>query len=298
MKTNLNQNFRLQLPATTTLKWNQVNWKIAKATKSNLKAEKYLENFAKFAAEFAIASGIGDREELGKGIQIHISDTVGRKKVTNRNGGSHAIGLCYPKASSKDDYRVIEIDRGLSNTVNVLMVVAHEVSHAVLSEGHGHDKTFENLVFGVFKMSGKATCTTESPEFLNLIADWVNSNGLYPHTPYVDLAPKQTTRQIKVACLNYACSGGTDSSRKQGYGMITRVSSGVVAANSTPNIDKETGEIEQKALITYDKDGEVKDIDYIDSWSTSLNCMACGGRTVIRSQMPFDLKSNTSILYQ
>lgn len=297
---NLNQNFRLsnnQLPKSTDINWSQVSWRIEGVKPSTLKAEQYLDNFAEFCVQYAINSGYGKADELGAGIKVHISDTIGKKRVSNRNGGSHAIGYCYPKSWSEGNERVIEVDRTLDNTLNVLNVVAHEVSHAVLPEGLGHNGAFVKLVKDVFKLGGKPTATVETPEFLLLVANWINNNGLYPHVSYTDKGAKQTTRLIKLACLNIACAGGTDKSRKQGQGTIFRLSSGVVIANSTIKKDKE-GNVVQKDVSTYDSDGEIVEYKYIDYWNTKITCPVCQGKVSVESQIPYDEETGTSILYQ
>ena len=200
--------------------------------KSKLKAEEYLQKFGEYILEIGHASGYGDKENTGKGIQIHISDTRGRKRVTNNQTGSHTIGLCYPKGWAKDDYRKIEIDREQSETLKVLEIVAHEVSHALLDEMQGHKGNFPKLVFDVFKLGGVATATKPTTQFKQLIENWLEMYGLYPHIAFTDKSPKQTTRMVKIACIDMGCGGATKKSLEQGLGTIFRLSSNVVMRNA------------------------------------------------------------------
>ena len=195
---------------------------------SKLKAEEYLQRFGEYIAEIGEQSGYGDKKNFGKGIQIHISDTRGRKRVTNSNGGSHAIGLCYPKGWASDEIRKIELDRETADTFQALHIVAHEVSHALCHEKEGHKGKFIKLVFGVFKLGGIPTCTEVTKEFKILIGDWLRQNGKYPHVAFTDLGKKQTTRMVKVSCPDIFCQGATEKSVKNGEGTIFRMSSAVV----------------------------------------------------------------------
>ena len=220
MKTNLNQNFRLQLEANNNKHMNHL-------TKSDLKPEEYLTKFAEYCVEIAVQSGWGSRENLGTGLTVHISDTRGRKTSANANLG-HAVGICWHSITSEGNHRRIEIDRETSDTIKALEIVAHEVSHAVTSEGTGHKGAFLELVFGVFKLGGIPTATAPTEEFKNLIWNWLEQNGTYPHIRFVDRRPRQTTRMVKIACIDMDCGGATRASIKQGLGTIFRLSSAVV----------------------------------------------------------------------
>jgi hypothetical protein len=220
MKTNLNQNSRL-LEAK-----NPVH--IEHLDKSELKPEAYLQNFGEYILEIGNASKYGDKANAGQGIQIHISDTRGRKRVTNNNGGSHAKGLCYPTGWASDSYRKIEIDRETSDTYDALAIVAHEVAHALCNEMEGHKGNFPKLVFDVFKLGGIATATEVTKEFKQLIERWLEQNGTYPHVAFTDKGKRQTTRMVKIACIDMGCDGATRASIKQGFGTIFRLSSAIV----------------------------------------------------------------------
>jgi len=291
-----------QLPAKTGLSWPNVNWIIEdiekSVGKSEKKAEKYLEDFAKFCIDYAVASGIGTAENLGAGVQIHISDTIGRKRVTNNKSGNHAIGICYPKSWSEGQARVIEVDRTLKDTLRVLDVVAHEVCHAVLPETTGHYGKFVTLTKKVFKLGGIPTATLPTPAFLMLIKGWLENNGTYPHVAYNDHSQKQTTRMIKLACNNSFCAGSTDASKKQDLGTIFRMSSVIVLNNSELQRD-ESGEVLQKDVSIYDKNGEIKgDYKYIDYYKTSITCPVCQGPSSVWSQLPVNHDTGATYLYQ
>jgi hypothetical protein len=129
--------------------------------------EDYLTSFANWCVKYAIKNGVGDTENLGDKLSVHISDTRGRKTVSNHNQGK-ALGYVTQLISLKVIVRRIEIDRETSDTLKVLEIVAHEVSHAVLNAGVGHKGKFVDAVFSVFKLGGIPTATSVTLEFTEL----------------------------------------------------------------------------------------------------------------------------------
>ena len=190
-------------------------------------AEDYLNSFAKFCVKELAKKNIGDSSAMGKdGIKIHIGDTRGR---SNKNYNA-VLGQChYLGASANGETRKVEISRELDETIQVLMVTAHEITHAVLTEGTGHKGEFLDGVFGVFKQAGIPTATTVSAEFIQVISGWLKKNGLYPYVAYIHRGKKQSTRQIKCVCLDVWCEGTSDKARRKGHGTVFYMSSGVLS---------------------------------------------------------------------
>lgn len=193
--------------------------------------EDYLTSFANWCVKYAIKNGVGDIDNLGDKLSVHISNTRGRKTVSNQNQGK-AIGLCYSTDFSEgNSIRRIEIDRETSDPLQVLQIVAHEVSHAVLDAGVGHKGKFVDAVYSVFKLGGIPTATTVTEEFTELIQSWLEKAGSYPYIKFVDVKRKQTTRMVKLYCPDLECEGATKKSVEQGQGTIFRLSSAVVEKN-------------------------------------------------------------------
>lgn len=193
--------------------------------------EDYLTSFANWCVKYAIKNGVGDTENLGDKLSVHISDTRGRKTVSNHNLGK-AVGLCYSTVySGNSKVRRIEIDRETSDTLKALEIVAHEVSHAILPDTVGHKGKFVDAVFSVFKLGGIPTATSVTLEFSELIKSWLEKSGSYPYIEFVDKRRKQTTRMVKLSCADVECTGATKKSVEQGQGTIFRLSSAVVDKN-------------------------------------------------------------------
>ena len=193
--------------------------------KSNIKAEEWLKLLVDECLNMLNNAGIDTKQHTGAGVEIHISDTRGRKRVTNNQKGSHAMGLCYAKSSSTGNKRVIEVDRETDDLWETIDTVAHEVTHAVLDENEGHKGRFPKLVKDLFKLGGKPTATTPTEEMKELFYDFLLENGGYPHIAFRPRHRKQTTRMVKVWCTDFTCVGGTEKSMLQGIGFIFRASS-------------------------------------------------------------------------
>ena len=203
----------------------KVELKQTQFKKSTLKAEEWLKLLVDDCLNKLEQHGIDTAQHTGSGVEIHISDTRGRKRVTNSKNSSHAVGLCYTKNSSTGNKRVIEVDRETDDLWETIDTVAHEVTHAVLDETEGHKGRFPKLVKDLFKLGGKPTSTTPTEEMKDLFYDFLVENGSYPHIAFRPRHRKQTTRMVKVWCTDFACVGGTEKSMLQGIGFIFRASS-------------------------------------------------------------------------
>ena len=211
----------------------KVNLDQSQFPKQDIKAEDWLKLLVDECLNMLEKKGIDTKTHTGEGIEIHISDTRGRKRVTNNQKGSHALGLCYPKSASFGNLRVIEVDRETDDLWETIDTVAHEVTHAVLDETTGHKGMFPILVKSVFKLGGKPTATVPTEEMKELFYDFLLEHGGYPHVAFRPRHNKQTTRMVKCWCSKFDCPAGTEKSMLEGKGMIFRISSAVLA----PRVD-------------------------------------------------------------
>ena len=211
----------------------KVEFKQTQFPKKNIKAEDWLKLLVDECLNILDKKNIDTKTHAGAGIEIHISDTRGRKRVTNNQKGSHALGLCYPKSASTGNLRVIEVDRETDDLWETIDTVAHEVTHAVLDETTGHKGMFPEIVKSVFKLGGKPTATVPTEEMKELFYDFLLEHGGYPHIAFAPRHNKQTTRMVKCWCTKFDCPAGTEKSMLEGKGMIFRISSAVLA----PRVD-------------------------------------------------------------
>tara|TARA_R110002020_G_scaffold139187_1_gene309923 strand:+ start:210 stop:941 length:732 start_codon:yes stop_codon:yes gene_type:complete len=153
----------------------------------------------------------------------------------------------------------------LEETLDIFQVLAHEVCHAVLPAGEGHKKSFKDLIIGLLKAEGKPTATVRGSEFDKWAKPIVKKLGLVPHIAILEhqKAPKTS---IKVACLDECCSAGNERSRKDGFGLVWRVSTSAIKEQKTS----------QKKLAKI-----------INNEQGVFICPACEGDTIIIAEGDF-----------
>jgi len=126
-----------------------------------------------------------------------------------------AIGQCWPPEASEGGFTEIFISPVLSDPVQVLDVLVHEMVHGALGTKHKHNATFAAAVRAV-GLVGKPTATSHAdPEgeaephqhALTIKLEQIASElGEYPHRKLDrTVLPKQSTRALKAFCPNDGC---------------------------------------------------------------------------------------------
>jgi hypothetical protein len=114
---------------------------------------------------------------------------------------NRTIGQCHYENGG--DYINIFISPVLDDSVEVLGVLIHELIHAVVGAKAGHKKPFKHCA-DALGLSGKMTATTVGDQLRVKLESIIDTFGKYPHQA-IELntgKKKQTTRMIKVACLD------------------------------------------------------------------------------------------------
>lgn len=154
-------------------------------------------------------------KQYGDAFDTHFGD-LGREHLANlkvstgfpsRGGLTTVIGQCWKSAASEDEVtHHIFINPRLTDLVEVMATLAHEMVHAADDGEHQHKGPFVKCVRDL-GLEGKATATYAGDEF----AEWCRSVserlGQYPHVGLVPLTTekKQSTRMLKVEapCCGY-----------------------------------------------------------------------------------------------
>lgn len=160
----------------------------------NMTRELWLNQAANIIAQDKFA-GLG--HEVPK---VHIS--VGFPK----GGRSNTIGQCWAPTASADGSGHIFISPVLSDTIQILGVLVHEMVHAVNhSQGDsGHGKPFSSIAKPL-GLEGKMTATVVGPalaEYLNTVVDRLG--GPFPHaalSPVEKTGKSRSGKVIKLACV-------------------------------------------------------------------------------------------------
>ena len=114
-------------------------------------------------------------------------------------GKGKAIGICYSSTLSADEKAHVFIHPCLTNSVEVLAVLAHEMIHALDNCESGHKGRFAKVA-KAFGLEGKMTATVAGADLTERLNDLVSQLGEYPHALLKESTKKQSTRMIKCEC--------------------------------------------------------------------------------------------------
>jgi hypothetical protein len=146
----------------------------------------------------AVTSVRGIFHANGFPIPDHVRASCGfpskRARSLYRNVGEH-----FSPDVSDDGTHQIFISPVLDDSVEILGVLMHELSHAVTGDGHGTE--FKHCVRKVW-LEGKPTQTKVGVDFRQNFAPILESLGVYPHAKLnVESNYKpQGTRMLKAVC--------------------------------------------------------------------------------------------------
>lgn len=120
------------------------------------------------------------------------------------------LGEYFAPSASDDGTHQIFISPVVDDSVEVLGVLLHELSHSA-TEGDGHGTQFRHCVKKVW-LEGKPTATVVGAKFRENFAPILESLGIYPHAK-LNVASNykpQGTRMLKATCHedNGSLTGG------------------------------------------------------------------------------------------
>jgi hypothetical protein len=133
---------------------------------------------------------------------------------TKSHQKSFVMGQCISPSASGDQHHEIIVVPKLSDSLEVVGVLIHELCHATVNgdhASHGHDDVFKKCALAV-GLEGKMTSTTESEALKAKISEWVAELGAYPHASLNVKLRKQTTRNL--ACKCHRCGYSLRASSK------------------------------------------------------------------------------------
>lgn len=125
----------------------------------------------------------------------------------SRGGLTSVIGQCWKACTAEDEVtHHIFINPRLTDVVEVVATLAHEMVHAADDGENSHRGPFTKAVRGL-GLEGKPTATHAGEDFAEYARGIDARVGSYPHVGLVPLKTekKQTTRMLKLeaACCGY-----------------------------------------------------------------------------------------------
>lgn len=119
--------------------------------------------------------------------------------TSNKN---RTIGQCWYGESAEDGLPQVFISPVLSEPVDVLGTLVHEMLHAALPTDTGHKGAFVTGMKAI-GLVGKPTATSAGSELEARLRDVAEALGEFPHAKLNPVAkPKQSTRLIKAMCAD------------------------------------------------------------------------------------------------
>lgn len=129
---------------------------------------------------------------------------------------SKVIACCIQASASADSTNEIFITPAIDNPISILEAMTHEAIHYLDDCQSGHKNFFAKLARKA-GLLGKLTATHASPELIAKLEDIVDTLGAIPHAKIIlsEAKKKQTTRMLKIACLDQNCGFAYRASAKQ-----------------------------------------------------------------------------------
>jgi hypothetical protein len=158
------------------------------------------EQWLNDAAEYLYTDFIGELGHMKKGETWAVS--CGWPSTRSQSTKHRRIGECWrPQACDDNKTHHIFISPVVSDPVDVLATLLHELIHAVVGADCGHKGAFKRLAVAV-GLEGKMTATVAGEELQKALTKLARTLGKYPHSKLTGAngRKKQTTRLIKVQC--------------------------------------------------------------------------------------------------
>lgn len=135
--------------------------------------EWWLFEAAKFLLALMVEQGI-------EAVPVRVS--CGWPSRGGMGQGKHVIGQCFAQEVCADGISQIFVSPRISDSVQVLGTLLHELIHASVGCQHGHKKPFSQAARKV-GLIGPPTATEVGPELQVVLQAFVEQVGPYPHAP-------------------------------------------------------------------------------------------------------------------
>jgi hypothetical protein len=140
---------------------------------------------------------------LQRGAQLpaHLHLSVGFPSVGALRRKAPRVGECWSPQASRDGAAHLFLSPLLSEPVEVLAVLVHELVHAAVGTAAGHGPVFRRLALAL-GLRGKMKATVAGPELGAQLEQLHRELGAFPHAGLLDLGlrTKQSTRLLKIDC--------------------------------------------------------------------------------------------------
>jgi hypothetical protein len=153
----------------------------------------------------------GEHEVKMPQVRVSVGFPGGHGKKTG------VVGQCWATGATEDGRPAIFIHPTLSDRVEILAVLSHEMIHAWNDCADGHRGAFAKM-FRLVGLVGKTTMSEPGEELERKLKGIIKVLGAYPHSAmkkgHQGPQKKQKTRMLKVVCMDEECGVSIRMTRK------------------------------------------------------------------------------------
>lgn len=123
------------------------------------------------------------------------------------------VGEAWHSKCSEDSTCEIFISPTIADSQSVAATLIHELVHVCVGNEAGHGKLFKQCALKI-GLEGKMTATVSGEALELWVAEIIAEIGVFPHAVLdKSTRKKQTTRMLKVSCLNASCGHVADTGK-------------------------------------------------------------------------------------
>ena len=182
---------------------------------------KALEKKFEFKEQYLYEAAKIMKDKLFKPVGVELPEDIefsasfpARAALPSSNGGSHTVGVCYPREMSQDKHILVHVSPLIGDELEALAILAHELCHASDNCSSGHRNHFRKTALDI-GLEGKMTSTHAGDQLIAKLKGMVDVLGEYPQVSLAVQKRVSGTRNLLIECVNPQCGLKMRTSKKQ-----------------------------------------------------------------------------------
>ena len=182
---------------------------------------KALEKKFEFKEQYLYEAAKIMKDKLFKPVGVELPEDIefsasfpARAALPSSNGGSHTVGVCYPREMSQDKHILVHVSPLIGDELEALAILAHELCHASDNCSSGHRNHFRKTALGI-GLEGKMTSTHAGDQLIAKLKGMVDVLGEYPQVSLAVQKRVSGTRNLLIESVNPQCGLKMRTSKKQ-----------------------------------------------------------------------------------
>ena len=186
-----------------------------------MKMYRPLEKKFEFREQYLYEAAKLMNDKLFKQVGVELPDDVefsasfpARAALPSSNGGSHTVGVCYPREMSENRHILVHVSPLKGDELDALSILCHELVHSADNCSSGHRNFFRQTALAV-GLEGKMTATHAGEQLIEKLYEIVDELGEYPQVSLAMQKRVSGTRNLLIQCVNISCGLKMRTSKKQ-----------------------------------------------------------------------------------